>query len=693
MGLWGQAHVIGFMRRHSGICSDGMWGYDNVLPLAQTAAVASAPSDDPGAAAGVTSYPAAFFATARPNTAFDLIARLPGFTFDPGETLRGFGGAAGNVIVDGQRPSTKADSLESILKRIPASSVLRIDVIRGGAAGIDMQGRAILANIILRADAGTEVTATGAANAYSSGRLSPTVQIDVAKRRGDRQTSGSLRYYEEQGGEYGSGYQLVEDRDGRLLSEAQARLTDIDRGLEARGEVQRPLFGGLAHFNAALDRTGTDKSQLYAYRFPGDRPAEATLERYRGTGGELGGDYTHRLAPRTQLQIVGVQSFRRRTYNSTSDQGGTLSDFSQSRTSGESILRGTVTYTGSPDLSIKGGAEGVYNFLNGRSGLTLDRVPVALPNARVSVSELRAESFATVNWRVDRRWNLEADGRAEISTISQTGDSNKSASFLFAKPRVVVTWSPSEKSQVRIRFQREVSQLDFTDFVATANLATGVVSAGNADLEPERRWVAEVAFERRFWDSGDIVLTLRHSALQQVIDQVPVEGFTAPGNIGTGRRDVAIVDLTLPLARLGLRGGLLKANAQATFSRVTDPTTGRPRRISDDEPFTGTITFTNDLPRLSSTLTASLDAGFRERSFFIDEVQTIRRYPSLDLGWEYKPTRRWSVLGQLTNLARHPRERVRDIYAGLRSANLVARRELLRIRVPAAFYLRVRRTW
>ena len=98
---------------------------------------------------GVISYPAAFFADRRPGTALDMINRLPGFTLDTGATsLRGYEAAAGNVLIDGRRPASKTDTLDEILKRLPASAVERIDVIRGGAPGIDMQGKSVLANVI-----------------------------------------------------------------------------------------------------------------------------------------------------------------------------------------------------------------------------------------------------------------------------------------------------------------------------------------------------------------------------------------------------------------------------------------------------------------------------------------------------------------------------------------------------------------
>jgi hypothetical protein len=84
---------------------------------------------------GISSYPATFFAESQPRTAYDMIERLPHFTLDTGTSARGFAGTAGNVLVDGIRPTAKTDNLTSILTRIPADEVERIDIIRGGAPG------------------------------------------------------------------------------------------------------------------------------------------------------------------------------------------------------------------------------------------------------------------------------------------------------------------------------------------------------------------------------------------------------------------------------------------------------------------------------------------------------------------------------------------------------------------------------
>ena len=82
------------------------------------------PAPEPSIQQGVISYVPSDFAYARPNTALDMIGRLPGFSFDGGDSVRGFAGAAGNVLIDGQRPTIKTDSLGDTLNRITIDQVI-----------------------------------------------------------------------------------------------------------------------------------------------------------------------------------------------------------------------------------------------------------------------------------------------------------------------------------------------------------------------------------------------------------------------------------------------------------------------------------------------------------------------------------------------------------------------------------------
>ena len=94
----------------------------------------------------VESYPAAFFAPNQPVTAYQMVGLLPGFHLQLGDpNVRGFSGTVGNDLIDGKLPTSKAESVDLLLQRIAASSVERIELIRGGA---DMHGYPILANVV-----------------------------------------------------------------------------------------------------------------------------------------------------------------------------------------------------------------------------------------------------------------------------------------------------------------------------------------------------------------------------------------------------------------------------------------------------------------------------------------------------------------------------------------------------------------
>ena len=89
--------------------------------LSILAAPAFAQTPTPGAQAGqgVLVFEPAFFADARPDTVLDMLSRLPGFNLEFGDSgSRGYAGAGGNVLIDGQRPAIKSEGLDQYLRRI-----------------------------------------------------------------------------------------------------------------------------------------------------------------------------------------------------------------------------------------------------------------------------------------------------------------------------------------------------------------------------------------------------------------------------------------------------------------------------------------------------------------------------------------------------------------------------------------------
>jgi len=129
-------------------------------------------------------FESAFFTGYNPVTAADMVARVPGFEIIDGDDRRGFGATAGNVLVNGERPSSKA-SISDQLKRIPASSVLRLELVSGSSGSADARGQSRIVNVILRpSEAGASPTTWvfGVRHLEYSNRLGYTAQLSRSIR-------------------------------------------------------------------------------------------------------------------------------------------------------------------------------------------------------------------------------------------------------------------------------------------------------------------------------------------------------------------------------------------------------------------------------------------------------------------------------------------------------------------------------
>jgi len=676
------------IRRAPALCACAALAAAAAPGFAQPAALAPANAD------ARLVYGSDFFASNRPDTAYDMILLLPGFTFEEGDQVRGFAGAAANVLIDGRRPSAKLDLVADLLKRIPASSVARIEVIRGGAPGIDMQGRSVLANVVRKASGAGQMTANATALIYGDGHTGQNVRIDWTQRDGETGLDASIQAFRQQNPNSGQGRRTLLTGAGAVVSDADAKITEPTDAIHANVAYQRPLFGGLLRLKGAFTY-GTDhlfEADTVFAGFTGPH-GNARTSTFRTRNGEIGADFTRQLTHAAKLEVIGLQTLEKAEDVGDALQDRVLENTRATGLQGESIARATLTYGWSDTLSLEGGGEYDFNFLNGTDALKISGVAVPLPSADVRVTERRAEAFSTLTWKPVTRLEIEAGARIETSTLGVSGDAHNSTSFLFVKPRITGAWTPFGEDQVRLRIERTVSQLDFQNFVTVSTLDTNVVTAGNPRLVPERDWIFEAAYEHHFWGAGVAVVTLTHGELDQVIDDVPVDGFSAPGNIGKGTRDTAALDLTLPLARLGMAGGLLKAGGVWKRSQVTDPTTGQRRQITLESAFTGDLTLSNEVPNLASSWRLDAVSGYRQPTFLIDEVQHARFGTQLSFLWEYKPSAALSIQAQVQDLTGASRFRTRDIFGGLRSSGDRAFVEHLAIRNHPRLFLNVKRSF
>lgn len=664
------------------------------------AVIQTAPADAPAAVAAdtnVIAYPAAFFAESRPTNAFDMIQRLPGFQLEGGDQVRGFAGSGGNVLINGQRPTSKSVMLELQLRRIPANTVERIELIRGGAPGIDMMGQTLVANIIRSTNTVSTTAVTLGFRPYTNGWIGPRGGIEWSQRTGalslEGQASIEFRNSFQEGGD---GERLIFNPNGSLREAADFKSVRRGPAIAVNGAAELEKGADIFRLNVGFNRTdeeGYDRFLRYdpAGRFLGQQ--YLTDDLLRDTW-EVGGDYEHLFANGISARALALQTLRFEDVVEDSQQPGLTQTSDRSQKSGESIVRGTLSAQPVASLNLEGGVEGVFNFLDATSAVTRNGAPVILPNANLRVEERRGEAFATSTWKPSQRLTIETGLRLEASRISSTGDTANSRSFFFPKPRLLISYSPSTLlNQVRLRVERTVGQLTFTDFVASAELATGTATAGNAELEPERAWVFEATLERRFWGRGALVLTATHEEVQAVVDRVPINGtFDAPGNIGDGRRDAIGANLTLPLDRLGIRGARLTSAVTWRWSQVTDPVTGRERRISNERFANGNVRFTHDLARLRSTYGFEiLMFGTPQTQYRINELRKNSDDSYLYAYWDYKPDPTWSIRAEGRLLSGKEFRRYRTRYAGSRALGVVSEVEAFKYTLDPYLSLYVRK--
>jgi hypothetical protein len=633
---------------------------------------------------GVISYTPADFAAARPNTALDMINRLPGFAFDGGDSVRGFAGAAGNVLIDGQRPTIKTDSLGDTLARITIDQVERIEVIRGSVPGIDMQGQTVVANVIRKkVDTFQQVFSVRGFIFSETGKTIPGWNYQATRRVGEHQFDVSAGRGISMDDSVGTGWRTTVDAQTGNLDLLETSRTEGDGAVHSlRGSYKGPQFGGTLSLNGLISTDEFKNEQ----RFLSQVSDEDFTSRSANDRGEIGVNYLTDLGPDLEWETLGLFKLAFGSLDATGfvqDPTGVDPDFLQlfqiEAEAGERIGRSMLRYTMSPELSFEGGGEIAYNYREQQVFLTQNGTPVPLDASDVLVEELRGELFAQSSWRPSKEWSFEAGLRVEQSKIEQSGEIEKSRSFTYPKPRLVATWSPTEDDQLRVRFEREVGQLNFQDFASEVNLNSGQQNTGNSDLEPAKAWVYEAAYEKRFWDGAAAVLTLRHEDISDVVDlfprRIPIDTnndgindsttlISGPGNIGDGTSDVLSFNLTLPLANVGLKGAELKLESLWQESEVTDPLTGETRGISGQRPEDITVNFRQDLPEQNLTFGLGWFQGWRESYYQEASIESLRLRDFYNSFIEWKPNTGFTLRLEVNNFDPYSFNIQRQVFPG-----------------------------
>lgn len=629
------------------------------LALAATAIACTAAAQAPSAEdANVTPYPPAFFAEFRPVTALDMIGRIPGFQFDGGSTARGFAGTAGNVLIDGERPPTRSDALSTVLSRIPAAQVLRIDIVRAGAGGIDMQGKSVVANVIRKPDAGLSGAVSSGLTLTDQGRFQPSITLQAQRQRDGRSVDGSFRY--------SSGSQDIKNVRQRFRPDGGVSLIAFDDGGfeyetgEATGVYEGPLAGGRIRANALVNYNGSLYRGADILLRPGGQEfSDSGSVRWRGEGGLR---WSRSLPAGMNLELVGFQSLTDNDNDNLYDTPLFSSRSLSDQLSGESIASGTLKFaplsTGLGDVDLAVGSEVALNWVDTETAYTLDGSPLLLPGDDTRVEELRNESFITGVWAARPGLSLEANLRYELSRITAEGSAGDAETTLdYLKPRLTATWAIAPRNTLTFKVEKSVEQLSFGAFTASAAFSTGIFGRGNPDIRPAQIWLTSARYERLFGRQGSFIAEYAHEALDDVLGvvvvyEIPPGGaaprpFNITRNVGGATRDRLTLSGRLPLDDWGLDGGLLTGQVSYRWSSTTDPVTLLERRLSGEQDVAWSLGLSRNIPAQRINWSLSLNSGQDTVGYGPSTLSRFRSDPTGQFSLTYRPDARWSISGGL----------------------------------------------
>lgn len=629
------------------------------------------PAGQAGRSGGRRTYEAAWFAQFSPATALQVVQRVPGFAIEQVDpSVRGFAQSAGNVVINGQRPSSKSDTVETILARIPAARVLRVEVAAGDLFGADYVGKSQVLNLVLTAGGGTTTNVELSSRRDFEGKLYPQGSVSTLMRKGDSTFNAALTVQNEASTE--EGYDRLTALPTGDLVEYRDK-TNVIREPYVAASASWDYNGGAYRTAHVGVRTAIDRFSLTQFNdvFPVGGPIrdDRLFQRYKTDEVELGADVTRPFAG-GGLKLLGLAT---RRYRDNSDvqlnriEGVTIGGDEQRlrSTLAETLARVTWSRTGWNGWSVEVGAEGVNNRLasdTDLSELNADgtKIPLELPIASAVVEEWRGEGFVNAGHAIAANLRADASLTFEASRLTVTGDAEAARTLTFLKPRVVLDWKPGPKWHAQLTLQRTVAQLQFEDFVGNAELANDRVNGGNANLVPQRSWEALLTLERPILKDGLLRLEAGYNRVSKVQDRIPTEdGFDAPGNLGNGTVKIARARLEAPLARFGFTGGRVILYGSYVGTSVRDPYTLTDRPFSGNSDFAWEATIRQDRTHFAWGITA--EGGTRSTFYRLNELDSsFRDLPFVTAFVEWRPNPRTTLTFTLENAINIPayRERI-----------------------------------
>ena len=658
--------------------------FAGIPAIAQADDTAPAPAESTNS---VVSYNTDYFKPFQVSTAFDMVLHVPGFVFNGGDSARGFSGTAGNVLIDGQRPATKAD-LGNTLSNINASQVDHLELVTGGAPGIDMHGHRQIVNVVRKKDAKPALSLLGIYRVMDGNTHAGVLLATYNSNHNGRTTDATVDVFNffDNGAQNGRRY--TTDATGTDLMKIYMHAGGA--GLESQASHSRPLLGGKITVN------GTYNPSVYNQAVSYHDSTGIGVEHFteKDIPSELGGQYERKLGHGVDINVNVLNRHERvHDIDTYSDATG-RADYQALSLTSEHILNGHMSWEKNDSLTFNVGTESVFNSLDRASTFVTSSSPLNVPTDTVRVEEDRTESFLSANWKATKKLSFEAEIKVEASTISVPA-AHRSDSFTYYKPRFQAVYALTDKTKISWKTIRQVDQLSFNGFASSVQLQTNQVTLGNTALVPQKDWLNTLIIEHSFWEKGAISLALEHYDYEDTSDFIAVfDGpnvYTANGNIGNSKWDFVHLKLDSPLDKLFVPHGTLSVDWLWRNSKVKDPITGKDRRVSGVEPHIFTVSFSQEFPKAGTAWGVDVQSLGKNRNYMANELDDAHFAPWTQLWFQYKTPKKLTFKVSLRNLFGLHFSQDRTVYQGLRDLTPVVLTQSTTTKIPPIVEFRLKK--
>jgi outer membrane receptor for ferrienterochelin and colicin len=623
---------------------------------------------DPGATDSTVVYQAAFFEQYNPITANDMLDRIPGVTigggdggWDGGAGARGLG-TGGNLLINGQRVAGKDNSARDQLDRITAAEVQRIEIIRDTSGDLNVRGSGEVINIIL-----TEEPSRSSTQVQLVQRLSHDDTYELGGTVGWSAQFGNFQALVNLESE--PRYENQESREVRITPAGTLLGTLFEEDI--RDQDEQSISANMSY------GIGPHRMQLNALYSNGDHPRSVDRDFIDFIGNtafdsiqqeqidneesnwEVGGDYEYSFENGSRLAILFVandeiRNFVRERFVAEPANGPLDKNLfiDSQRERKEFIVQSNYNFSVSDNQSLRVGFERAVNQLDSAlfiatptgsepaspafGGLSLNP---SRSNAGTHVEEERYEGFVFHNWTINEKSALETSLVYETSEIFQTGEVSKKRDFQFWRPSLDYRYNFADNFRFRGTVTRNVSQLSFAAFAATANNDDRDIDgfAGNPELEPETSWNYEGELEYRLPnDAGVLSTTLFYNDIDNRIGRInatidPNRPQSATGNVGPAKEYGLSTRASLRLNQFNLPNAIVSFRMNLLDSEILNPFINEKIRIDDRG--AANIDFRHDISSLNLSYGFDYSHAFWGGFYDVDIITRTRndRMRSLDL--------------------------------------------------------------